>query len=78
MAGIRRFFWNIRKSFIGPTMLTYAPFQAAMLPVGIILPAFVFMEYQKGKFILKPYFNPFLGNIGNNVYYDLYDSDTSE
>lgn len=47
--GVRRFFWNIKESFVGVEFLKYAPIQAAILPVSVLIPAYLFINAQKGK-----------------------------
>jgi hypothetical protein len=50
MSGIRRFFWNTQKSFMGVQMFKYAPLKAAIFPIGVVLPAYLLINAQKGKF----------------------------
>jgi hypothetical protein len=49
MSGIRRFFWNVNESFMGKKLLAYAPIQASILPIAIILPAYLLINGIKGK-----------------------------
>jgi len=49
----RKFFWNIKDSFLGTKFLTYAPIQAAIFPVAVVGPAYFLLQAQKGKKISK-------------------------
>jgi hypothetical protein len=50
MSGVRRFFWNTKKAFMGTELLKYAPIKAATFPLLVILPAYLLLNAQKGTF----------------------------
>lgn len=56
MSGIRRFFWNTQKSFMGIEFLKYAPVKAVILPATVILPAYILLNLNKGNLIQKSTF----------------------
>lgn len=46
----RRFFWNIKQSFMGIKFVKEAPFKAVILPLTVVIPGYLFLQLQKGIF----------------------------